>query len=121
VNDEGLLEDMGAVETVLERFSDVMPKRDLAVLWVTTAVHRESDRRAPAGWQLLGYDVACYSPFWSVIADPPRDMTLPELNQCGLVASRQAGEEIRDAFGDTPDGGELEMLVWELWQRPAAT
>jgi hypothetical protein len=119
VNEEGLLADVEAVEAVVDRFSTVMPISELEVLWVTTAASPELGGRPRAGWHRLGYDVACLSPFWSVVADPPEGVHLAALNEYGLLASRQAGELIRDGLNDTPHGRDLEMLVWEVWRRPS--
>jgi hypothetical protein len=116
VDEDGLIPDIATADTVWKRFASVMPPEQLEVLWVTTADGDSVPTEAPDGAKILGHDVACLSPFWSIVADAVQDVSMPELNEHGLLDSYEDAELVRQRFVATPDGRVTELYVWEVWR-----
>jgi hypothetical protein len=116
VDEDGLIPDIATADTVRKRFASVMPPEHLEVLWVTTAAGDNVPTEAADGADMLGHDVACLAPFWSIVADPAPDVSMPDLNEHGLLDSYEDAELLRERFADTPDGRVTELYVWKVWR-----
>ncbi|TAH50150.1 MAG: hypothetical protein EYC68_14970 [Chloroflexota bacterium] len=75
-----------------------------------------------SGFRFLGFDVACYSPFWSIVADSPNPEDpevrafLTKLNEYGLFSSGEEAESYREAYLNLyPNKQELILRIWEVY------
>jgi hypothetical protein len=116
VDEDGLIPDIATADTVRKRFASIMPPEHLEVLWVATADGESLPTEAPEGAKMLGHDVACLAPFWSIVADPVPDIPTPELNEHGLLDSYEDAGLLRKRFTGTPHGRVAELYVWEVWR-----
>jgi hypothetical protein len=117
VNQDGLIPDIAAADAVWKRFASVMSPEHLELLWVETGDGSSVPTESVDG-EYLGYDVACLAPFWSIVADPARDVFMPELNKHGLIGSYEAAEVLRRTFSELPDGRDLDVYIWDVWRLP---
>lgn len=93
---------------------DVSP-REFEIIYASTP----DDPPGPSRGPLLGYDVACSSPFWSIVADwhsdPEFTSFLDRLNANGLLATLEDASDFLETFRAVhPEGEETILHLWRI-------
>jgi len=101
VNEVGLIKTLSSAQEVAERFTEVIAPSELEIIYSQTC---EEDPRQPVGFQFLGYDVAApESPFWSLVADFPLNISafrvfFEKLNENGLFGIKADAKNFLTAY-----------------------
>jgi hypothetical protein len=89
--------------------------RELEIIYAQTLDEPQQDARR----DLLGFDVACVTPFWSIVHDWPPDkeleVYLSRLNDNGLFTDpRDAGEFLDKFRAAHPEEDEIDLFIWRI-------
>jgi hypothetical protein len=122
-NDAGFFRDIETAEWALSQFVPIFGDQSLEIIYAED-VERKAAYSADKPNKVLGYDIACEAPFWSILADPPLspdidDAQLMEmldrLNAHGLLDdSRDAANYRRRYYEQWQGDPDVRLYVWEV-------
>jgi hypothetical protein len=121
VGESGLCASAQAASDILQAFTAIYPRDALEIGYVAAAGANAVALRPPAGYTLLGFDVAgTEGPFWSILNDRPSSpeiqQRLTNLNDHGLFRSVREAEAYRNAYSDLRLADwDTPMRVWAVY------
>jgi hypothetical protein len=114
-DESGLIPDLETANNVLHRFGEITWQSSLEIIYAATD-SPSADHAAERGYTMLGFDVACLAPFWSIVVDQVPSDRIPDLNEYGLLSSGQeAGSWLADFRARRSVDSDIELLIWQVF------
>lgn len=112
---DGLIPTLALANQLVDGFSD--SPREYEIIYVETLDAPVDDSKEE--FDLLGFDVACGAPFWSIVADWPKkkhDLHNSKLNQNGLFPNwHDAHNYLVDYLAEDDSGlRDVTLHVWRI-------
>jgi hypothetical protein len=119
VGEEGLAPDLATAQRVLDLFAEVEGPDALEILYARTCERGVKPSELPLESQFLGFDIACYAPFWSIVVDPPDHpdarRIIAGVNENGLISSLDDATSYLEAYRSRwIDDQSLILRIWEV-------
>ena len=119
-NEAGLVRSLELARQVQHRFAQIESPEMLEIIYARTRERTSVPPSPGPGLGFLGFDVACYAPFWSIVADWPSDARAEDfaaqLNQHGLFESIEDAQEYLDVYRARWLTDAEQSVVLHLWQ-----
>jgi hypothetical protein len=124
----GLLPSLDVAQEFLETFRRDHQAGELEIIRARTCEDDEPGETAAPHTSTLGFDVAAFAPFWSILADisiaPDADQEVGRFlslrNQNGLFPDPDAARAYRDYYTSASDeAAGVDLRIWEVSEVPA--
>lgn len=119
-NEHGLIANLHSAREALEQLGNVEDRNAFEIIYARTV--DDSSRADIKGLRFLGFDVACYAPFWSIVVDSPSpadplfQRLLERLNEYGLFGSEEDAREYLKSYRSVnPKSESLTLNIWGVY------
>lgn len=111
-DEHGLIFNLPLAKQVLQNYIKVENPADFEIIFVGTNKLGNEHRSMPKELRFLGFDIACFSPFWSIVVD----LRSAQLNANGLFNTLVDAVTYYDYYLSSQDKDQgLILNIWEVY------